>query len=418
MTEPRTASSASPPARPQRAGSPTLIIAGVDLRRRLRNRSALIMGFIGPLALAAVFGLLIGATTSVSFTIGLVDADGSEISRSLISALTDPPDEAGGGEGGGEEGGAVRFTVIPDAAAADTQVSDEDVDAAIVLPAGFGAAVTAGESTAIDVLRHPDNGVAAQVAESVADTLAASFNQVGLTLAAVAEQTGRPPTEAQIAAAREAEAVLRIGDTPIDATGVDHMAYYGAAMSILFLFFSVGFVARSLVVDRDSGVLDRIVAAPVRPAQVIAGRALSTAILGVAGFGTVWAVTTLAFGADWGAPAGVLPLIVATVLAVAGVTILVASFGRTERQVDAYTSLVAFVLALAGGNFMGPGPVPDAMRVLALFTPNGWALRTFSDLSAGVADARSVGLALVILLVIGLLTAAIGLLRVRRTVFR
>lgn len=67
-----------------------LVIAGVDLRRRLRNRSALMMGFVGPLVLAGVFGLLISGTSSVTFTIGVVDQDGSGLTRDLVADLTAP----------------------------------------------------------------------------------------------------------------------------------------------------------------------------------------------------------------------------------------------------------------------------------------------------------------------------------------
>ena len=120
----------------------------------------------------------------------------------------------------------------------------------------------------------------------------------------------------------------------------------------------------------------------------MAGKTLSVAVLGLAGFVTVWAVTALVFGARWGDPVAVGVVIVATVLAVGGVATLVASLARTDQQADAYTSAVTFVLALLGGNFVGPGAAPELLRQLSLLTPNGWSLSAFTDLSA---DAGSLG---------------------------
>lgn len=125
--------------------------------------------------------------------------------------------------------------------------------------------------------------------------------------------------------------------------------------------------------DRDAGILDRILAAPVRPGELIAGRALAVAALGTSGLVTVWAVTTVAFGAHWGPTAGVLPVLVATVLAIAGVTLVVASLGRTEQQVGALTGIVqdtaATFTATAVSARLTGAPVAEIARDLARTAP-------------------------------------------------
>jgi ABC-2 type transport system permease protein len=54
---------------------------------------------------------------------------------------------------------------------------------------------------------------------------------------------------------------------------------------------------------------------------------------------------------------------------------------------------------------------PETLRKLALFTPNGWALRGFTDLATGAAATSAVRPALVILgmaAAVGVLAAAVG----------
>lgn len=398
---------------------PVLLVMRTDLLRRVRNRSAIITGIIGPLAMAAAFSLLLGGTDTVTFTIGLADADGSPASRAVVTALTAPSEQ---GPAEDSEGGRVQFELVAPGEAA-AAVDDDDLDAAIVLPPGFGAAAAASSTdddgaraVTVTVLHDPTRSVAGQVARSVADEITAEVNRRALVGAGLAA-AGAPRPAADAQGEPSAQAVVLVPDQA-GGDGPDLTAYYGAAMFILFLYFTVGFVARSLVVDRDGGILGRLMATPLTPAQLIMGRTLAVAVLGVGGFVVVWLVTSGAFGADWGPPAGVLAMVVATVLAIAGLGLLVSSLGRTERQVESYTALVAFVLALIGGNFIGPGAGSDILRQMALYTPNGQALAAFTDLGAGVATVDSIARAAGILLAIGLVTGVVGLLRIHRTVFR
>ena len=124
------------------------------------------------------------------------------------------------------------------------------------------------------------------------------------------------------------------------------------------------------------------------------------------GFLTVWIVTSLLFDARWGHPAGVIALVLATVAAIGGVSLLVATLAGSERRADALTSIVGLTFALLGGNFISPESAPPLLRDLSLATPNGWALRGFTDLGTGVATAGRIATTVAVLMAIG---AAFGL---------
>ncbi len=80
-----------------------------------------------------------------------------------------------------------------------------------------------------------------------------------------------------------------------------------------------------------------------------------------------------------------LALIVALSLTLVGLTALVITVARTERQADGFASMLTFGLVLLGGNFVFIGGAPPLVRTLALLTHNGWALRAFTDLAGGAA---------------------------------
>jgi ABC-2 type transport system permease protein len=120
-------------------------------------------------------------------------------------------------------------------------------------------------------------------------------------------------------------------------------------------------------------------------------------------------------GARWGHPLAVLLLIVAAVLAAMGITTLVVTAAKTEEQAGGYASAVGVVLALLGGNFIPISSAPAVLRRLTLLTPNGWALRGFTDLGTG-ARASAIVPSLVALSLFAVVTGGVAVARAGRVV--
>ncbi len=391
---------------------PEVVIAQNDLRRGLRNRSAVITAFVGPLVLATIISFAFGANAEgFRATIGVADVDDSELSASIARGLT-------GGDGQGDDS-PVTFTAVEAESTARTQVLAGDLEAAIVIPAGFGASIAGGQPLDLTVLSSPDKQVSAEVARAVAGDIANRLQATRLAVAtAVASSTSPTPAqlEAWAAAAQDQPPAVAVVDVSPGRGEVSFTAYFGASMAIVFLFLAVGAGARSLIVERRDGTLARELAAPITPRTILAGKTMAVFVLGVLAMVTMWMVTTVVFGARWGDPVAVLAVTAATVFAIAGVSTLVTALARTEAQADALAAAVTFTLALLGGNFVQPGALPDLLRQLSLATPNGWALRAFTDLSADEAGLLDVLPALGVLVAIGAVTLTIGLSRLGRLV--
>lgn len=378
----------------------TLLIARVELRRRLRNRSALFTAFVGPLALASVFGILLGGTSSFTLRIGVADLDRSDVTAGFSSGLTEQSTADANDS-------PIDFVRTESLAAATDAVDADDLDAAIVLPAGFGAAVTSGRAASITVVRDPRNEISAGVAASIATQYSASLSARTLAVATVVGLGSAPPTDEQLASMSDT-VLSAVAEEAPGGHEVDAASFFGASMSILFLFFTVAFAARSLIAERKQGVIQRILATSTAPSSIVFGKVLAVSALGLAGFVTVWGVTTIAFGSAWGDPLAVLVTMIATVLAVGGVATFVCGLARTEEQADGYTSAVAFALALLGGNFLGPGQAPPALERTAAFTPNGQALDAFTRIAADGASVTDLGRQLLLLLAFAVAFGTIG----------
>ena len=353
--------------------SAVLAIALKDLRQRLRDRSAIVLGFIAPVAVAALISVAFGSAGTFHANVAVVDLDGGPVATGFTTFVKGP-DLAG------------LLTVRPVTGEADARakVSSGNLSAAFVIPRGFSEAVTSGASRPITVLASVDSSIAEQVARSLAESFSAQIGAVQLSVESAVHAGAPPASAAQLAA--EASAVQAPEQTvtrPAGTRTLTGTSYYAPAMGIFFMFFAIGFGARGFFLERTGGTLERLTAAPIGPGTILAGKSLATFVYGVASLGTVAVVTSLAFDAHWGPPLIVLALIVALALTMVALTALVITVARTERQADGFASMLTFGLVLLGGNFVFIGGAPPLVRTLALLTPNGWALRAFTDLAGG-----------------------------------
>jgi ABC-2 type transport system permease protein len=360
-----------------------LVVAATDLRRRLRNRSFVIQALVGPILLATIISLAFADGDDFDATIGLVDADGSAASESFVAGVVEA------------DAGSLEFVEVDTAGEARDLVEDGDLGAAVVVPAGFTASLQTAEPGRLEVLTTSDRAVSAEVARAVASGFVDRANAARLA-ALTAVAAGTPPPDPARMAAVDLPVEVTTTGTGGDASPA---AYFGPAMGLLFLFLSVGAVARDLLTDERTGLLDRIRAGPVSDATILAGKGLAVVVTCLASLLVTWLVTSLLLGADWGDPAAVALLLIAVSLTIGGVAGLVAGVARTDQSAETLASVIGFVFAMIGGAFIPLGAMPEALQRLALLTPTGWALRGFADLSAGDATVAAIVPNLVVLLV-------------------
>ncbi|MFC8502528.1 ABC transporter permease [Pedococcus sp. NPDC057267] len=352
---------------------PVVAIALKDLRQRLRDRSVWVLGFAAPLMVAALISLAFGGAQAFHTSVAVVDEDHGAIAAGFAQFLSSP-----------DLHGLLTVRTVSGTDDARAKVADGTLGAAYVIPAGFSDAVTAGRSRPITVLASVDATVAAQVARALAQSFTAHLEGVQLSVR-TAVAAGAPPSAVAALAAQASTRELPAQAQPraSGAKTLTAVSYYAPAMGTFFMFFAIGFGSRGWFLERSGGTLERLAVAPLGMGAVLVGKSLATFVYGAASLGTVALVSSLAFGADWGPPPVVVALVLALALTLVGLTALVITLARTERQAEGIASIITFGLVLLGGNFVFISQAPDAVRTLSRLTPNGWALRAFTDLSGG-----------------------------------
>lgn len=385
-----------------------LLIALKDIRQRLRDRSAYLWGIVAPLGLAAIFSLLFSpiAGNALDVRFAVADLDRDEVARAFVEQVLVPL---------GEQGVVREVREVASATEARRLAADGVVDASFVVPAGFSVAAQGGGAAAIEVVANVDSPIAGQVAQSVAGQFVGEINAVGTSLGTYFLLAGRAPepgeAEALVAEAMATPAPLGLDEVAAASKELSSDTYYSAAMAILFVFLTVQFGVLGLLEERENGTMGRLLAAPIARRAVVAGKALTSFVLGVVSMAVLVAGTTLLLGASWGNSWGVAILVLAAVVAALGIMFVVAAFARTAEQAGNLQAIIAFILAMLGGSFFPISQVGGFIGTLSLITPHAWFLRGLGDLAAGGGFGAVFPAALYIAL-FGLVTGGLAQLRI------
>jgi len=376
------------------------LITAKDLRQRLRDRSAVLVAVVAPLALAFALGVTITGFSagSQTFHLGLVDLDHGPAASGFSRTAKGTP---------------VTLRDAGTLAHARRLVKSGKLDAAIVLPRGLSAATLGGAPVRIDVIGDPKNSIGTLVARSFADSYASYVRTIVVASRALGADSA---TAVKIAGeVGSAKSPISLGDVSTTKKNLDPKTYYAAAMAVFFLFFAVQFGISSLLNERGEGTLSRMLAAPIPRRSILGGKAMTSLALGLTSMIVLALTTRYALGAHWGNPLGVGALIVCAVLAATAVTALVTTLAKTAEQANAWLSIVSVVLGMLGGSFFPVAQAGGVLTILSKLTPHAWFLSGLQDLSSGGALSVIVQPALVLLVIAGA-CGAVALLRIRRLI--
>jgi ABC-2 type transport system permease protein len=313
-----------------------------------------------------------------------------------------------------ERAGLVRLRDEPSLAQARSEADRGEIAAAFVIPAGFSTAVASGRPAELRVLGDIDRPIGALVAKSLAQGFASGVDGVRIAVAAARPQTAAEGRRLAALAAAAPPAVT-VADVSASRKELDLGTYYAAGMAVFFLFFTVQFGVTSILDERRDGTLQRMLAAPIGRRAALAGKLLTSLVLGIVSMTVLVVASRFVLGADWGNPLGVAILIVAGVLAATAVMALVATLARTPDQAGAWSSMVALVLAMLGGSFFSVSQAGGLLAALSLLTPHAWFLRGLGDLAGGEGAAAVLGPAAAIL-AFAAVTGGIALTRLGRLI--
>jgi ABC-2 type transport system permease protein len=384
-----------------------ILIAGRILRQRIRDRTAIVFSVLTPLGLALAFSVLIPNDFSSFHTrFAVVDGDGGSMANVLVDQVL----------GGVRDAGVADIVPVSDEAAARSEVQAGTVGAAIVIPAGFSAAIQAGAPTELRILGG-EYAISVEVARSVVARFAENIGATQLIVATFAATGGAvtPDVVTGAQAVATGPGPISVATPVTDRLQAGLATFYSAAMAVMFVFFATQYGALALLADRQGGTMARLLAAPIAPGSIVFGASLAGFALGLISMTVLAIATTLLRGANWGPATLVALLVLATVFAAMGISMAVSSLARTPQQASSLNAIVSLSLAAVGGVFVPLSQAPEAMVSLSQITPHAWFLRAIDTLSGPSPTVGDILPSLAVLVAMGALAGSIGLVRARRS---
>ncbi|MFC3108320.1 ABC transporter permease [Undibacterium arcticum] len=388
-----------------------------DLILFLSNRRALLLSLLMPIMLGAFFGYLFGgsgATDGGKIDVALVQLDDSAASRKIAAGLKSDK--------------ALNVLELSLAEAQD-KVRKGKLNAAVVLPAGFGdAAKTAffsgrnkpeialyydpSQNAVLAMLKgmltqHVMQNISAEVFDASADN-----SYLNTSIKQLESQAASDPQSAELvrflgsvkqyqstiasksAGGNDAGGAPKAGlglsmpfSTRDEAMTSSPNKYNGyahsfAGMSVQFILFMGIDAGIAILLARRMGLWNRLLAAPITLSTILLARALSCAIIAFGILGFIFAVAILAFKVQIaGSVIGFIGVGLCFALVTASFGLLIAAFGQTPEAARGLAVFATLIMVMLGGAWVPSFLFPQWLQTLTLAVPTRWAVDGFDAMT-------------------------------------
>jgi ABC-2 type transport system permease protein len=265
-------------------------------------------------------------------------------------------------------------------------VAKGDLAGALVVPADFSRRLDTGRASKLTLYSDPGRQIAGAVFKGVVETLSTRVSAAAIAARTsafyVASLRVRDPgfvygvigKAVQSASDTEALSAVRIVEsTAARGKELSMLSYYSGGMSVMFLMFGAMFGAFSLVRERDTWTLPRMLMTPGTRWEILGGKMFGVTLIGMLQFFILYSFTTV-LGVAWGDMVAVGLIGFSTVAAATGLAIFIAAVARTVRAVSGVAQVLIQFMAAVGGSFFPVAQFPSWLQPLHYASVNGWAL--------------------------------------------
>ncbi len=402
-----------------------------DLSQLVRNRMTAFFLVIMPVVFTIMFGFAFGGfgggNEDPRLPVGFVDRDTGRLSASLQSLLA--------------ESDVIRIVPLEgndaEPAQVDKQVRDEDLAAAVVVPAGYSQRLLAGAWMALDVVVDPAStaGTTAQTEIQTAVTrLAGSVEAARLSADAYARQASfagesdrqtfvldaldqallawkNPALTVEVSQSGAAAAEQQGAGSQVMESGFSHTS---PSMMVQFAIAGLIGAGSILVVERKSGALRRLLTTAISRTEIIFGHYLAMVVMIFGQLLILVAFGQLALHVPYvRQPLATLLVMVATALWTAALGLLIGTLAKSDDQVTIFSLVAMFVLAGVGGAWVPLEFTGQTFQAIGHLLPTAWAMDGFENLVIRGMGLESVWLPVGIMLAYAVVLFALAAWRFR-----
>lgn len=290
----------------------------------------------------------------------------------------------------------LTVSTAPDPVAARSAVDNQEVNAALIIPANFTDALMLPEETAdIDLYHDPTLTIGPAILDSIIQQFADrfAFTKIGTNVALTQLGEAGVPIDpalmqqvideftttamAQTQSEGSMVVVQSVDDSPAEANPVvEIVGQIMGGMMIFFAFFTGAGTLQNILFEEENGTLSRLFTTPTPTIIIIGGKMLGTLITLLVQVTVLLFFGWLVFGIKWGdllpvvlAAAGIILLSTATGLFLASMVTSTRQSGAIYGGVLTLTGMIGMLSIFTGGQ------VSPTLEAITLLVPQGWAVR-------------------------------------------
>ncbi len=350
-----------------------------QIKKSVSQKLFLVVMLLSPLLFTWLIGMALGgsgtAQGSARTPYYLVDKDRSEISALLAADLRQ----------------STGFKPVPAGEEKAFQaLDDRKVIAVAVIPAGFGAKLKENEDPVpLEFYSLEGRLESVAIKQDISDFL--TRLKASVAAANVAETVFEPGENAgwQKVFARSREewaegSPVTIGERDIgeqEKESVPGFTQSSLGFTVMFVMFTLVLSVGGILEEREQRTWNRLLLTPTSRAQILGGFFLGSFVLGCIQLALLVLAGKFLFGVNWGSSVpGLLILMTAYMLAVMGLGTFLAGLVRTQRQLQALSTIVIISTSMLGGVYWPLEIASPVMQAAAKFTPQGWVMAGLTDL--------------------------------------
>jgi ABC-2 type transport system permease protein len=398
----------------------SLLIAWKDFKIRMKDRKGMVTMIVMPLILTAILGAalsdVMGGDGGFSeTTVGLYQADQDPIAEALRTEVL-------------LELEFVKVKLAQDDAELEELLKAGKIDVGLSIPVEWSSDINNGGLKEISIYSQTDKQVKATVIQSIVESFSERVKTVSLSTTAVisdltesrAATTGagtenmKEVVDIIVADLNQAGQIqFEIEEESIGKKMVSSMQYYAAAMAVMFLLFNATMGAKSIIQERNTETLARLMMSPTSNGSILIGKFMGTLLFALIQLIIFYIATSLFYDVNWGG--NILQVVavgIAYSVAVSGLSMILAAVVSEEKTTDLISGVGVQIFAILGGSMLPIYIFPDALQSFANITPNKWALTSFLTVMSGTSWSQ-LFLPISVLILMGLLSLTIGTWRLK-----
>lgn len=307
-----------------------------ELRQMFRDPRMKPIVFVSPIIQLLLFGYAVNTDIADTRTI-VVDSDRTAESRELIDAFRSTGYFA-----------IVRTSDNPDAMVRALDTGDAVVG--IQIPVGYARQIATSDGTSVQVVVDGTNSNTGTVAQGYATQIVQAF-------AAARRAGAAPPIDLRTRAWYNPQLESRVYNVP-------------GVIGVLILLMCLLLTALAVVREREIGTLDQLMVTPLRPAELMLGKTIPVAMVGLIDLALVSAVAILWFDIPFrGSPLTLVPAALIYIVAGLSAGLVISSISKTQQE--AFMTMFLFLLPaiILSGFFYPISSMPRVFQWITVLNP-------------------------------------------------